>query len=485
MNAELRRHIERLPAGSSIKTDTELAQQYSVSPRTIRRWMKAYEKEGLVARIRGRGTYRLPFPVPPHPTKVTSSSPRSRDRLVGQLREAIARGEIRRGDPLPRSKYLQLHYHVSNRTINRAYAEMEQQGLAYRVGRHYYAGALMPAVHPLANHDIFLVVDTESDFDRVYDVQADLMAPAYVACERELRALGMTLRYMTAGELKAEVAHWKRDSTMPAGIMLWRYDCAGWPYIRKLLGPHIFDTPIPRTRLFLDIQLMGDLQRTPKRTAAINRGNIMTTQSRTVADFAVQSSCASSIGLVYSGDDIRRRGTQWFLRFQKVVFEIQRRTGEQVFSFVVDPQKEIRARDLVDAARTVQPWFFDYLAGKSALSEPAFQQTMTESIQVVDAFGVLAGHNAKRTLLIFPRAQTACVTIDDFRRKGCDIPRDISLLALENNPRSFPRGLSACAPDWDTAGYLMAHAMVGDIPFERTSRGFIRIPSPFIQRLTT
>jgi len=46
-------------------------------------------------------------------------------------------------------------------------------------------------------------------------------------------------------------------------------------------------------------------------------------------------------------------------------------------------------------------------------------------------------------------------------------------------------GISACATDRSMIGYLLAHAMVGDIPVARTTKGFIRTNVRAFERLTT
>jgi DNA-binding LacI/PurR family transcriptional regulator len=76
-------------------------------------------------------------------------------------------------------------------------------------------------------------------------------------------------------------------------------------------------------------------------------------------------------------------------------------------------------------------------------------------------------------------------TLAALRRARVDIPGKVALLSLEDDPRFLHENISVVAPDWDRAGYLMAHALLGDLTLERTHRGFVRLPVPLVTRLTT
>jgi hypothetical protein len=60
-----------------------------------------------------------------------------------------------------------------------------------------------------------------------------------------------------------------------------------------------------------------------------------------------------------------------------------------------------------------------------------------------------------------------------------------SLVSLDNDPRFYHLGLTYCGPDWDTIGYQMAHAIIGDFPVARTSKGFIKTKAGVLEKLTT
>ncbi|MBD3240330.1 MAG: GntR family transcriptional regulator [Chitinivibrionales bacterium] len=473
--------IEGLRPGARLPTDTDLGRQWGASSRTIRRHMKRFEARGLVVRVQGRGTFRAPVQRgnAPEPAPPPASS---RDRLTAQLTDAIARGEIKRGDPLPQTKYLKLQYGLSGKTILRAYSRLEQQGLAHRLGRRYYAGRLLPAVHPLQRHDVYLVTPEASDFDRIFD--GDLMAPAYVAFERTLRSLGLILEYETRHRLSELVHECAHGDRIAAGVVLWNFDGESYPHIEKLFGPLVTHCPAPRLSLLLDTVTMGPITRAPRHVDIVSRGNIMTTQARAVADFVLQRGRRPA-ALVYSADSIHERRGRWFLRFQKVAFELFQRTGEIVRSYIVDPHGSLSAEWIVETIAKPEQWFYEYLAEK--LAQPRIRSTafIEESLAIVKDYREVASRSGPEPLLIFPLDDTAREASRCFSESRLEIPGDIWLLTLEGQPRNLPLGLSACAPDWETAGYLMAHAIVGDMPLKRTRRGFLRVPCPVVERLTT
>jgi DNA-binding LacI/PurR family transcriptional regulator len=76
-------------------------------------------------------------------------------------------------------------------------------------------------------------------------------------------------------------------------------------------------------------------------------------------------------------------------------------------------------------------------------------------------------------------------TLQALHRFGIGISQEAALVSLENNTAFFHHNISACAPDFNRIGYLMAHALLGDIPLNKSLRNFIRFEVPIIHRQTT
>jgi len=66
-----------LPAGARLPTELDLAEEHQISRGTVRQAMSALVNEGLLERVRGRGTFVRPLPPP------TLQSPRAAERRIG------------------------------------------------------------------------------------------------------------------------------------------------------------------------------------------------------------------------------------------------------------------------------------------------------------------------------------------------------------------------------------------------------------------
>jgi len=71
------------------------------------------------------------------------------------------------------------------------------------------------------------------------------------------------------------------------------------------------------------------------------------------------------------------------------------------------------------------------------------------------------------------------------QRNGIGVPDDLAAIASNRDARYYHLGLSYCGPDWDTVGYQMAHAAIGDVPVARTSKGFISAAGTVVAKMTT
>ncbi|MBD3241962.1 MAG: hypothetical protein GF331_15340 [Chitinivibrionales bacterium] len=58
------------------------------------------------------------------------------------------------------------------------------------------------------------------------------------------------------------------------------------------------------------------------------------------------------------------------------------------------------------------------------------------------------------------------------------------MVTFDNTVYTRHMGISCCIPDWDRLGYLMAHAIIGDVPIERSRRGFLHCGSLVLRRET-
>ncbi|MBO3748974.1 GntR family transcriptional regulator [Streptosporangiaceae bacterium NEAU-GS5] len=108
------------PPGSRLPTVNAFVEEFGVSANTVQRAMTALEAESLILTFPAKGRW-VSGGAPPEPYP--------HQRLVAQLREAIANGEFPPVCRLPNEKALSYRYQVSQYTVRRAIDELESEGL--------------------------------------------------------------------------------------------------------------------------------------------------------------------------------------------------------------------------------------------------------------------------------------------------------------------------------------------------------------------
>jgi DNA-binding LacI/PurR family transcriptional regulator len=86
---------------------------------------------------------------------------------------------------------------------------------------------------------------------------------------------------------------------------------------------------------------------------------------------------------------------------------------------------------------------------------------------------------------VFSSAEQAARACAFAESRGMRVPRDVSVLCLEDDPRYYGLGISSCGPDLDRIGYLMAHTLLGDVPLAYSSRGFLEAFCSVVDKQTT
>jgi len=113
-----------LPPGSLLPSEAVLCGEYGVVRNTVRRALAALEDEGLIETLPGRGRVVRT----PDDSSRGGTLPQYR-RIAAELRAAIERGDLRKGDALPSEAALMERYGVSRGTARQALADLEGAGL--------------------------------------------------------------------------------------------------------------------------------------------------------------------------------------------------------------------------------------------------------------------------------------------------------------------------------------------------------------------
>ncbi|MBO3748798.1 GntR family transcriptional regulator [Streptosporangiaceae bacterium NEAU-GS5] len=108
------------PAGTALPSEKKLRTEFVVSRSTMRRALKMLEDDGLIVTIRSQGR------------QVADGLPYASYRyawIAGQVRKAIARGDLPVTRKIPSAKVLRQVFATSEATIRRAMKELEAEGL--------------------------------------------------------------------------------------------------------------------------------------------------------------------------------------------------------------------------------------------------------------------------------------------------------------------------------------------------------------------
>ncbi|MBD3319933.1 MAG: hypothetical protein GF350_02440 [Chitinivibrionales bacterium] len=106
-------------------------------------------------------------------------------------------------------------------------------------------------------------------------------------------------------------------------------------------------------------------------------------------------------------------------------------------------------------------------------------------IKFTDDFSKVFEDSLNARIWMFTENRQAVIAQQWAIQRGIAISKLLSIISLENNPAFYHMCITSCIPDWDKIGYVMAHAVIGDIPIKKTSKGFIRANVKTIERLTT
>jgi DNA-binding transcriptional regulator YhcF (GntR family) len=481
--AWLESYIKQLPDGERLPTDSELARQWQLSPRTVRRAMAPLREQGLLVRIPGKGTFK-----PSDSTVADDPAPEkplaSEERLAVSLAESIYRGELRRGDALPQVKFICLQYHVSEKTVAAAYRRLRQMGLVRKVGKRYWVGTLMPAFHSTVRKEVWVVVETKEDLSGIYT--EDYMGPAYQKMERELRNCDLLMRYTTREEFPNLQRRWVTRQEYPVGLVFRRFDGRQWDEIAPLLKPLTGTVGQPRTSVLVDIADVGKVRTAPQRINVLARGNLTTNQSRATAGL-IAGIDASDVVMLYDGAFVRQNPRYGYLRYYKTIYEILQatRAKRRIHQAIVTAEPDMDDAWLDKNVLQSDPGYVDYLLGKYASVTTGSNRVFDRTPMIVSDMRDLAKRHGRNTVWVCTRANLGPGALEALESRGIAVPKMTSVVTLDDQPQYYHLGLTACSPDWDLVGYLMAHAIIGDFPLERTHRRFIRIPCPPVERFTT
>lgn len=481
LEKELRDLVGKHAPGDIVPNDEMLAETHDVSIRTIRRVMAKLRSEGLVLRARG-----MPTQVPGGDVGSDDQEPASSaDRLAKELVRSIHRGDIRTGDALPQIKELAARYRMSDKTILGAYRQLEHDGVVSKIGKRFWVGGLTPYTIRGLRHTVWIVTVTREEMAQVFP--EDELGAAYQRMDLVLRDHGILVKVCDLPTLREMIPEWTQRRSYPVGLVFWRiYDNRAARLIGEAVRPLVERGRTLKVKVLLDLGKTECREVIPHKVSSISRGNINTSRSRAVARHLLEHRYDSVTILqpgFKPGADYRRA----YLRHLKIRLEILSQAGPDLsidhvaLGTITDTDRNA----IVNEIMTSQEGYLQYLTKKYPAASKRSVSNVVERLRFVPSVDRLLSTNRSRTLWICTNERVAADALDVLEQGRVPVPTEVSIICLEHSPTYLHRGISYCAFDFNRAGYLMAHELIGDFPPERTRHGHIRIPTPVVHRGTS
>jgi DNA-binding transcriptional regulator YhcF (GntR family) len=456
-----------------------LAKRFGLSRATVNAVFKRYHGSGAVCRVRGKGTF-----VPPlnsdHPVPELKSRSASYHTIVDSVVRGIRSGELKVGTALPAFKFVAAQFKVGLGTVAKAYRELRNSGNATHIGRKYWVGNFNTLIRPGTRKEVCFLIDWDSfppngPFElEKYHVLIDKM-------EKELLAHGFYVRFASQHSLQSLRKQWREKGTMPYGIVFGLVWYWGEPY-RQLVDrfKSIIREGKPAQPTCCII-LWGGHPPTSKDVDVLNFGNILTIRARTMARFLVDRHFRSA--MLFINQSIIPNGD--ILPCMRIYPEL----------VALSPGFQFHTTVKVPAGKNMRENFFkriysvlsaDYhLAVFYQQNKPASIEQFEQGITVTESFQHHFKNALDHGLWIFSHAADAEEALRWTRKKNIAVPDRLSLVCFENDYKNVFSNISCCVPDWETTGYLCAHAIINDFPVARTSQGYIRPSASMLERVTT
>ncbi len=468
--------IAKLPPDSCLPPGRMLSAQWGLSAITIQRALAKLRAEGRIVRIPGKGTFTPGREGNSRATlKVREGTTResSVEHLVTGLVRLISEGVYRKGEPLPAVKLVRSQFRVSSETVTMAYQRLERMGYVEKVGKSYWVGKMDQLMNPRPTQEVYFLRFGKDDFHDIFST--DPIALAFQKMERELYDAGFFLHPERAEAIPELARGWARTGRYPAGLVFYGVDETHLPFFREFFDLH-GSALDGRVRILVHGS-RGNLSELAARCQVFLRGNLDTEKARVLAHYLLNAGHREANFCIDEADLAEFVDARFFL---KIALTVRNLIPGFAFRFIVRPVNGSPGR--LSFEEHLDDGYRSYLASKYPNASLA---DLDRSIRFSeDAFGAASEHSNTR-IWIFFRDKMAAEALSWLKGQGKRVPQDVSIACFQNDPQYYHLGITTCGPDWDNMGYVMAHALIGDMRLARSGRGFLKVRCRMMEKLTT
>ncbi len=471
LTAWLDEQVATQSPGTRLCPIRSLCRQFHLSSKTVTRILSDFTGTGRLVSVPGSGIF-----VPPLAADAAPGPPRERSyqAFARKLKELVAEGFYRHGDMVPSVKRLSLEYRLSPATVIKALNELEAANLVTRLGKRTYVGDFSAPLREPQRREVAIVRNERTAFSQLY-VQGR-HAPMYRKCDSELLKCGCAPLYVSAEGFLEHCRTWQRSERPPFGLIFPEYseddfDRVAGPLKRlaerfRTSPPvHIIIGKTPRIRL--------------PGMEVLHIGNMATRVAREIVSVA-QSARVRTCTVFLDGTRTHPNNMGDYIKILPVLRE---RRCPIDFHMVIKINPRRRLQQLNGLIYPFSDELRALYRGILGKYEPIDVDETLSQIRYCTELEPEFARNPQG-LWVFGDDESAVCALAYCRSRHIAVPGRVKILGTANNPAFFEHSISCCAVDYDATGYLLAHAILRDIPVAKTTRGFIRPPVLFMQRNT-
>ncbi len=467
----LESQISTSEPGNFLPTDVQIAEKFGISISTVARLYKPYTDNNQLLRIPGKGTCLPKINIGKPELQSTKSA---LDNIVSFLKGEIYRGNLKSGEALPLRKHICLQFRVTAYTVSQAYQLLETDHLIFKFGQRYWVGDFKKLISNPHRTEIIFFIGPNVDLVYLYQYQEN--HEIFRRMDLVLHQAGYRIRFVPFTELKEYVRRTLRASTIPKGLFFVNLIQTEHNRMVKLCHSLLKGkTPVCILEWGTKSKVIDS------RVQELKPGSLATSIARETAKFIVNKGFKSAV-VFYNAE---KRGSRDFFNVLRLYPELKNVTND--FDFTISLGESSRFHN----KQTLKKWMF-------SLDRPeSYAQALLNKfgyIALEELFDAISSSHSlveefkkylKKEIWIFDEDQMAAKALSWCGQNKVRVPKQLSILSLQNKPENFHLGLTSCVPDWDSIGYTMAHALIGDIKVEKTSKGYIRCKSIILERQTT
>jgi hypothetical protein len=312
------------------------------------------------------------------------------------------------------------------------------------------------------------------------------MPEAYRKMQSELLFHGYVLRYEQAEQFAPLARKWAKSGIHPHALFFFRMRASWFESLAAGLEKYcdrIQKMPNAKPRIVMH---WGRSKYSPfsRSVAVFHEGHPSTSAARLLAQFLITHNYRAPIFFAEADDTIWQ--SRWIWILLKMRAELKERDSGFKTRFIVQAPKPGNAEENSRSSYldTLLNDYNDMFWVEKDNPRHALAVVKKE-IRVAERFERAFGSAKSGDIWIFARDSEAASALEWAQKKGIKVPQQLSILGLEDDPTYYPFGISCCVPDWERIGYLLAHAIIGDIPVQKTAKGFIAAQARMLERLTT